>query len=46
LSTSYGDDEQTVRVTWLSTITWNVTCRPGATGLCWQGLQYVRPTWI
>ena len=38
LSTSYGDDEQTVRFTWSNTITWNITCPPGATRLCSESL--------
>ena len=33
LTTSYGDDEQTVRFTRLNILTWNVTCPPGATRL-------------
>ena len=47
LSTSYGDDEQSVRLArFKSILTSNVTYHPGTTRLCSESLQYVRSTWI
>jgi len=46
LSTSYGDDEKIVRLARLDMMISNVTCCPGASRICCESLQYVRPTWI